>query len=604
MTQFRILYSSILICCFLTICLHTDRLYAQGSAREVQSAVEYTPQIDSLLKGADTLSGIELLRLYQMAHYGAYELNEQELHLQLLRQSMDRVEKDDYDFGRAFLYGIWIEALYNYNLPDSVLVPEALQALEFMRTVRSDPRAEIYYLNVSVIMADHYILSGNYEEALELSEKLYKESRESNSSSGIVTALKCMGRAYSALRFSDKAIESYREVLVVADKDRNVDILCDTYTLLIDIYLKKNQLQDALEMCKAYEDFLAYSETNSGTIAEVIEKYRFNFYLSAAEVYRRFRNYALAGKYIVQAEAISFSQTALGIYTLEDIRFRLLLDQRKFEEAGHSLDRIDREYGEVASFYDKLSLLRYRAQLYYEQGLYDKAADSYMDYILRNDSIKKVEMAAHLNEIRTQYEVDKLEMRQEQDRRLFRNTVWWFSTAVMLLVVIVAVVMVNARRLSFKNRSLVERIREQDKLEADNERLRDELARQDIAVDIHDPQPDRLGQLHLRLKELMKDPAVFTDPEINRRTIADKLGTNEKYIFDTIHTYYDMSIQQYITHIRLNHARKLLAHPAERRTVEDIALESGFHSRATFHRLFKERYGMTPSEFRSLIAGS
>jgi len=386
----RFLYTFVLVWCLLAgPCVRTGRLHARGNVRPVPSAVIYTPQIDSLLKGADTLSGIELLRLYQMTHYGAYELNEPELHLQLLRQSMDRVEKDDYEFGRAFLYGIWIEALYNYNPPDSVLVPETLQALEFMRTVRTDPRAEIYYLNVTVILADHYILSGHYEEALQLSEELYKESRDSNSSSGIATALKCMGRAYAALKFPDKAIESYREVLVVADKDRNIDILCDTYHLLIQLYLKNNQLQPALDICKEYENFLAYCQNHSNTVAEVIEKYRFNFYLSTAEVHRRFRNYALAGKYIAQAEAISFSHTALGIFTLEDVRFRWLLDQRKFQQAGESLDRIDREYGEVATFYDKLGLLRYRAQLYYEQGMYEEAADSYMDYILRNDSIKK-----------------------------------------------------------------------------------------------------------------------------------------------------------------------------------------------------------------------
>ncbi|MBS7347933.1 MAG: AraC family transcriptional regulator [Muribaculaceae bacterium] len=36
-------------------------------------------------------------------------------------------------------------------------------------------------------------------------------------------------------------------------------------------------------------------------------------------------------------------------------------------------------------------------------------------------------------------------------------------------------------------------------------------------------------------------------------------------------------------------------------TIEAVAEECGFQSRQTFHRLFIDRYGMTPAEYRKTI---
>ena len=62
-----------------------------------------------------------------------------------------------------------------------------------------------------------------------------------------------------------------------------------------------------------------------------------------------------------------------------------------------------------------------------------------------------------------------------------------------------------------------------------------------------------------------------------------------------------MSFNDYINHLRLEHARRLLfSGISEKLTVEAIALNSGFNIRETFHRLFREKYRLTPSEYAKI----
>lgn len=52
--------------------------------------------------------------------------------------------------------------------------------------------------------------------------------------------------------------------------------------------------------------------------------------------------------------------------------------------------------------------------------------------------------------------------------------------------------------------------------------------------------------------------------------------------------------------MRLEHSLELIRSNQEY-TIEGIALDSGFSNRQTFHRLFVEKYGMTPTEYKRLL---
>ena len=143
------------------------------------------------------------------------------------------------------------------------------------------------------------------------------------------------------------------------------------------------------------------------------------------------------------------------------------------------------------------------------------------------------------------------------------------------------------RILMAKNRGLYEQIQQLEQAEAE-ERERMEAQPAETL--------NQNQQLYRRLCELMKDSAVYTDAETNHDTLARLLGTNRTYLGEALRECADTTPADFINQYRIRHAARLLA------TTDDpiglIIEQSGITNRATFSRLFREHYSMTPSEFR------
>ena len=58
------------------------------------------------------------------------------------------------------------------------------------------------------------------------------------------------------------------------------------------------------------------------------------------------------------------------------------------------------------------------------------------------------------------------------------------------------------------------------------------------------------------------------------------------------------NFNQYLNDARLSYACTRLVNSGD--TILDICLDSGFDSQRTFNRVFKERYRITPSEYRKI----
>ena len=80
--------------------------------------------------------------------------------------------------------------------------------------------------------------------------------------------------------------------------------------------------------------------------------------------------------------------------------------------------------------------------------------------------------------------------------------------------------------------------------------------------------------------------------------VAKKFGFNKSYLSRKIHEYTGKSFSAIVHDLRFNRAVHLL--DTTNSNIEEIIHSVGFHDRTFFYRKFKDRYGVSPAEFRTL----
>lgn len=102
------------------------------------------------------------------------------------------------------------------------------------------------------------------------------------------------------------------------------------------------------------------------------------------------------------------------------------------------------------------------------------------------------------------------------------------------------------------------------------------------------------------------DDIIYKAVEYVAKNFRDEI-TLEKMAYDLCVSKYVLSrmfaktfhcnFNKYVNGIRLNYAQAILQDSKE--SITNIALDCGFESQRTFNRVFKERFKMTPREFRN-----
>src|SRR5690606_41905073 len=73
------------------------------------------------------------------------------------------------------------------------------------------------------------------------------------------------------------------------------------------------------------------------------------------------------------------------------------------------------------------------------------------------------------------------------------------------------------------------------------------------------------------------------------------------HLSQVINVSQERSFFDFINRYRIDHAKGLLSDPARAGNILEIALASGFNSKASFNRVFKKETGMTPSAFKKRL---
>lgn len=106
-----------------------------------------------------------------------------------------------------------------------------------------------------------------------------------------------------------------------------------------------------------------------------------------------------------------------------------------------------------------------------------------------------------------------------------------------------------------------------------------------------------LDEYEHKLHYLFREKKNYLDPDLSLQSLAKELKIPKHHLTQLFSIRIGKNFYQYINVFRVEHACQLIC-KTESGTLETLAFESGFNSKATFNRYFKTIMGCTPSEYR------
>jgi len=109
-----------------------------------------------------------------------------------------------------------------------------------------------------------------------------------------------------------------------------------------------------------------------------------------------------------------------------------------------------------------------------------------------------------------------------------------------------------------------------------------------------------LKQKGVWLQKVLKIKRYYQDPDLNLRSLAEKLDLHPNELSRIINTVLKKSFNDLINEYRVGEVVRKMQDPAyDHITLLGIALESGFNSQSTFTRIFKNTTGKSPLEYKN-----
>jgi len=108
--------------------------------------------------------------------------------------------------------------------------------------------------------------------------------------------------------------------------------------------------------------------------------------------------------------------------------------------------------------------------------------------------------------------------------------------------------------------------------------------------------PDILAQITKRMEE----DRDYLEPKLSLKSFAKNCKLPQKTVSQYLNQKLNMTFHDYVNGHRIEAFKKMVISKEEQNmTLEGMAYDCGFNSKATFNRIFKKKTGITPSQFVS-----
>lgn len=278
------------------------------------------------------------------------------------------------------------------------------------------------------------------------------------------------------------------------------------------------------------------------------------------------------------------------------------------------------EYDKMLAFYDELEaawgadtlhsdyaiMLRDRATAARAKGNYH-ASDAYMQrYASLLKTLGDSERLAAAQEYAARYHEQEQQLALEKEqaaKKRLGSLVVFLGIIVLLAALAIVIILRQAFSIRKKNavlsKEISERIGYEEKYissmhntDIQNSEFKTQNSNADLSAC-----SDR--ELFDYIRKMVSEENLHLDPQFGRDQLVERLGMSKERIGAAFAQGSEYgNISNFLNEARLFHSTKLLTEHPEM-PIAEVAAASGFSNRVVFSRNFKERFAMTPSEFRS-----
>lgn len=401
------------------------------------------------------------------------------------------------------------------------------------------------------------------------------------------------------------------------------------YSTLAKIYLYLNKPNEALDTSKKVSEIYQKMDDSS----DILNEYNYNFFMLAIAATHA-KKYDLALSYVdslkngLSSLKLSDFFKKQQLYHADIVAIECLLDMNRIKEAEVLLDSVFAyinefgnineqeasvsnmmlskyylkkhdyekalEYNNSVTFSKNSEFLNYmlaqelRADILFAKGNYADAFRVKDEIFQFSDSVKSSNISRQLNTFEVGLQKEMLEKENELKDKYTYTVIISLSIVCILLLSLLWITLRNAKKLKKKNELIFSQFRDLDKY-TDKIKEGNNLSQE--------VKPNQV--LFEKIKSYLCTTESFRNTDISRESLAMEFGTNRQYLTEAILENTGMTFMEYITEMRLEYARRLLCYNIDL-PIDEVYMTSGFNSKSTFYRLFKQKYDLTPKEIREI----
>lgn len=463
-----------------------------------------------------------------------------------------------------------------------------------------DTLAQLNSLKVLVTvyyMQSHYtevIIKSN--EAIELALKIKDKESVAFFYMALGSAKSEIDNLNDALDYLNKSIEIYQTIVEDSARWATCNNMLYALTKQVDVYASNRFYDKAVSLiprCQALLDDLKKSDSATIGLNDIREA---ELMAACSKAYYGAGETKKAEKCYEKLRLTKYGNTDHGIalavpYLVNSGQYaealRCIKIKKKHMQKCHSI---------VTYYYNKV-LLRNEFKCYYNLNMYKEASFSANENMVMADSLRAREKKDYVRTVKKVFADRDIQLqliKHEQKAETSQIVILLATILVVALGLLLAISIRYNNILRRKDRANLAAMEELRKLY--NERTRQHT--DTIAVDENEDDDEDRKMFVVIYNEIITRK-LYLKPGFSRDDAISIVPMSMKQ-FSALFQKYSTGFVSFVNNLRLEHSLELIRGNQEY-TIEGIALDSGFSNRQTFHRLFVEKYGMTPTEYKRLL---